>query len=67
MENNYGGEIKNEEEGNVEDYQDELNQNNKDFNQEGIDDQVEEIEEEDDDRLTYTLITLDLGNLIHIF
>ena len=67
MENNYGGEIKNEEEGNVEDYQDDINQNNKDFNQEGIDDQVEEIEEEDDDRLTYTLITLDLGNLIHIF
>jgi hypothetical protein len=67
MENNYGGEIKNEEEGNVEDYQDDLNQNNKDFNQEAIDDQVEDIEEEDDDRLTYTLITLDLGNLIHIF
>ena len=67
MENNYGGEIKNEEEGNVEDYQDQLNQNNKDFNHEGIDGQVEEIEKEDDDRLAYTLITLDLGNLIHIF
>ena len=33
-------------------------------------DQIEEVEnegEDDDDRLTYTLITLDLGNLIHIF
>ena len=32
--------------------------------------QIEEGEsegEDDDDRLTYTLITLDLGNLIHIF
>ena len=32
--------------------------------------QIEEVEnegEDDDDRLTYTLITLDLGNLIHIF
>ena len=68
MENNYEKEIKNEEENNDEDFQDELNQNNKDYlNQEGLEnDQVEEGEE-DDDRLTYTLITLDLGNLIHIF
>ena len=68
MENNYERDIKNEEENNEEDFQDELNQNNKDYiNQEGLEnDQVEEVEE-DDDRLTYTLITLDLGNLIHIF
>ena len=68
MENNYERGIKNEEENNEEDFQDELNQNNKDYiNQEGLEnDQVEEVEE-DDDRLTYTLITLDLGNLIHIF
>ena len=69
MENNYERAIKNEEENNDEEFQDELNQNNKDFiNQDGIDnEQPEEAEEEDDDRLTYTLITLDLGNLIHIF
>ena len=68
MENNYERIIKNEKENNDEDFQDGLNQNNKDYiNQEGIEnDQVEEVEE-DDDRLTYTLITLDLGNLIHIF
>ena len=68
MENNYERGIKNEEENNEEDFQDELNQNNKDYiNQEGLEiEQVEEVEE-DDDRLTYTLITLDLGNLIHIF
>ena len=67
MENNYEGEIKNEEEGNEENFQDELNQNNNEFiNQEDIEnEQVEDAE--DDDRLTYTLITLDLGNLIHIF
>ena len=64
MENNYEGMLKNEE-----DFQDELNQNNKDYNnQEALDnEQVEEGEADDDDRLTYTLITLDLGNLIHIF
>ena len=69
MENNYEREIKNEEENNEEEFQDDLNQNNKDFmNQDGIEnDQAEDLEEEDDDRLTYTLITLDLGNLIHIF
>jgi hypothetical protein len=65
---NYERVIKNEEETNVEVFQNELNQNNKDFiNQDDVNnDQPEEIEE-DDDRLTYTLITLDLGNLIHIF
>jgi len=69
MENNYEGVLKNEEEGNEEDFQDELNQNNKDYtNQEVLDnEQIEEGEDDDDDRLTYTLITLDLGNLIHIF
>ena len=68
MENNYDGELKNEEEGNEEDFQDELNRNNKDYinQEEDENDQAEETEE-DDDRLTYTLITLDLGNLIHIF
>ena len=68
MENNYEGELKNEEEGNEEDFQDELNRNNKDYinQEEDENDQAEETEE-DDDRLTYTLITLDLGNLIHIF
>ena len=69
MEDNYEREIKNEEGNNDEEFQDDLNQNNKYFiNQEGIEnDPEEDLEEEDDDRLTYTLITLDLGNLIHIF
>ena len=69
MKNNYEREIKNEEGNNDEEFQDDLNQNNKYFiNQEGIEnDPEEDLEEEDDDRLTYTLITLDLGNLIHIF
>ena len=67
MEKNYARGIRNEEEVNEEEFQEELNQNNKDINHEGINGQEEEIEEEDDDRLTYTLITLDLGNLIHIF
>ena len=64
MEQNYND--KNEQE-----YQDD-NKNNE-FNQNqdvAENEQMEEIEgegEEDDDRLTYTLITLDLGNLIHIF
>ena len=50
-----------------------MNPNNNEYitNQEGIEnEQAEEAEdngEDDDDRLTYTLITLDLGNLIHIF
>jgi len=68
MENDYEGMLKNEEEGNEEDFQDELNQNNKDYiNQEVLDNEQVEEGEDDDDRLTYTLITLDLGNLIHIF
>lgn len=68
MENNYEGELKIEEEGNEKYYQDDLNQNNKDFvNQEDDENEQAEETEEDDDRLTYTLITLDLGNLIHIF
>ena len=68
METNYEGILKNEEERNEEDFQDELNQNNKDFiNQEALDNEQVEEGEDDDDRLTYTLITLDLGNLIHIF
>jgi hypothetical protein len=69
MESNYEGVLKNEEERNEGDFQEELNQSNKDYtNQEALDnEQVEEGEEDDDDRLTYTLITLDLGNLIHIF
>ena len=67
MENNYEREIKNAQENN--EFPEELNQNNKDFaNQDEVEnDQLEEAEEDDDDRLTYTLITLDLGNLIHIF
>ena len=64
MENNYEGDIKNEEE----EFQDDINQNNKEFiNQEEDENDQAEEGEEDDDRLTYTLITLDLGNLIHIF
>ena len=51
--------------------EDNKNTNNIIQNQEEIDnEQIEEVEgegEDDDDRLTYTLITLDLGNLIHIF
>ena len=64
MEQNYND--KNEQE-----YQDENKNNEYNQNQDlPENDQMEEIEgegEEDDDRLTYTLITLDLGNLIHIF
>ena len=69
MENNYEGEMKNEEEDNEEVLNDEIAQNNKDFiSQEGMEnEQIGEGDEDDDDRLTYTLITLDLGNLIHIF
>ena len=69
MENNYEGEMVNPDEANEMEYQEELNQNNnKEYmNQNtGENEQEEELEEEDD-RLTYTLITLGLGNLIHIF
>ena len=70
MEPNYNNEIISNK--NEQDYQEE-NKNTNEFitNQEVNDnDQIEEVEnegEDDDDRLTYTLITLDLGNLIHIF
>ena len=70
MESNYNNEIISNK--NEQDYQEE-NKNTNEFitNQEVNDnDQIEEVEnegEDDDDRLTYTLITLDLGNLIHIF
>ena len=70
MENNFEGKIKNEDE-DYEDYlQEEISQNkNKLDNQEDIENNKNEEREEDDedDRLAYTLITLDLGNLIHIF
>ena len=64
MEKNNEGEMKNEEEENVEEFQEEGNQN--DPQDEAENEQIDDGEE-DDDRLTYTLITLDLGNLIHIF
>ena len=70
MEQNYTNQIQNNK--NIQDYQDE-NKNTNDYitNQDALDnEQIEEAEnegEDDDDRLTYTLITLDLGNLIHIF
>ena len=64
MEKNNEGEMKNEEEENEEEFQEEVNQN--DVQEEVENEQVDDGEE-DDDRLTYTLITLDLGNLIHIF
>ena len=70
MEQNYTNQIQNNK--NIQDYQDE-NKNANEYitNQDAIDnEQIEEAEnegEDDDDRLTYTLITLDLGNLIHIF
>ena len=70
MEQNYTNQIQNNK--NIQDYQDE-NKNTNEYitNQDAIDnEQIEEAEnegEDDDDRLTYTLITLDLGNLIHIF
>ena len=70
MEPNYNNEIISNK--NEQDYQEE-NKNTNEFitNQDVNDnDQIEEVEnegEDDDDRLTYTLITLDLGNLIHIF
>ena len=70
MEPNYNNEIISNK--NEQDYQEE-NKNTNEYitNQEVNDnDQIEEVEnegEDDDDRLTYTLITLDLGNLIHIF
>ena len=70
MEPNYNNEIISNK--NEQDYQEE-NKNTNEFitNQEVNDnEQIEEVEnegEDDDDRLTYTLITLDLGNLIHIF
>ena len=70
MEQNYNNEIISNK--NEQDYQEE-NKNTNEYltNQEEINnDQIEEAEsegEDDDDRLTYTLITLDLGNLIHIF
>ena len=64
MEQNYND--KNEQE-----YQDDNKNNEFNQNQEAAEnEQLEEVEgegEDDDDRLTYTLITLDLGNLIHIF
>ena len=48
------------------DYQNNSNENEQlDSQQENLN-EIEDDEEEDD-RLTYTLITLDLGNLIHIF
>ena len=64
MEKNNEGEIKNEEEENVEELQEEGNQNDA---QDGVENEQIDDGEEDDDRLTYTLITFDLGNLIHIF
>ena len=70
MEPNYNNEIISNK--NEQDYQEE-NKNTNEYitNQEEADnEQIEEVEgegEDDDDRLTYTLITLDLGNLIHIF
>jgi len=70
MEPNYNNEILSNK--NEQDYQEE-NKNTNEYitNQEEVDnEQIEEVEgegEDDDDRLTYTLITLDLGNLIHIF
>ena len=70
MEQNYNNEIiSNKIE---QDFQEE-NKNTNEYitNQEEMNnEQIEEAEsdgEDDDDRLTYTLITLDLGNLIHIF
>ena len=64
MEQNYND--KNEQE-----YQDDNKNNEFNQNQEAAEnEQLEEVEgegEDDDNRLTYTLITLDLGNLIHIF
>ena len=36
-------------------------------NENSLEDQNNNIEDDEDDRLTYTLITLDLGDLIHIF
>ena len=64
MEQNYND--KNEQE-----YQDDNKNNEFNQNQEAAEnEQLEEVEgegEDDDDRLTYTLITLDLGNLIHLF
>ena len=67
MENNFEGGLKNEQENN--EFPEEANPNNKNFTnqEEAENEQPEEAEEDDDDRLTYTLITLDLGNLIHIF
>ena len=70
MEQNYNNEIISNK--NEQDFQEE-NKNTNEYitNQEEMDnEQIEEAEsdgEDDDDRLTYTLITLDLGNLIHIF
>ena len=70
MEQNYNNEIKSNK--NEQDFQEE-NKNTNEYitNQEEMNnEQIEEAEsdgEDDDDRLTYTLITLDLGNLIHIF
>ena len=70
MEQNYNNEIISNK--NEQDFQEE-NKNTNEYltNQEEINnEQIEEAEsegEDDDDRLTYTLITLDLGNLIHIF
>ena len=70
MEQNYNNEILSNK--NEQDFQEE-NKNTNEYitNQEEMNnEQIEEAEsdgEDDDDRLTYTLITLDLGNLIHIF
>ena len=70
MEQNYNNEIISNK--NEQDFQEE-NKNTNEYitNQEEMNnEQIEEAEsdgEDDDDRLTYALITLDLGNLIHIF
>ena len=70
MEQNYNNEIISNK--NEQDFQEE-NKNTNEYitNQEEMNnEQIEEAGsdgEDDDDRLTYALITLDLGNLIHIF
>ena len=70
MEPNYNNEIISNK--NEQDYQEENKNTNEYITNQEVNDneQIEEVEnegEDDDDRLTYTLITLDLGNLIHIF
>ena len=44
-----------------------INQNYKNNEKKEIENNEEEDDEDEDDRLAYTLITLNLGNLIHIF